>query len=63
MIMPLRIGDLACKEVDLGGDDHEIVIMVFSDNFDDHGNEKASTLLAKRSIWEVPNVRMVIAVT
>ena len=36
MIMPLRIGDLACKEVDLGGDDHEIVIMVFSDNFDDH---------------------------
>ena len=64
MIMPLRIGDLACKEVDLGGDDHEIVIMVFSDNFDDHGNEKGSTtLLAKRSIWEVPNVRMVIAVT
>ena len=38
MIMPLRIGDLACKEVILGGDDYEIVIMVFSDNFDDHSN-------------------------
>ena len=57
MIMPLRIGDLACKEVDLGGDDHEIVIMVFSDNFDDHGNEEGSTLLAKRSVWEVMIMR------
>ena len=58
MIMPMRIGDLACKEFDL-----EVMIMVFSDNFDDHGNEKGSTLLANRSIWEVPNVSMVIAVT
>ena len=52
MIMPMRIGDLACKEFDL-----EVMIMVFSDNFDDHGNEKGSTLLAKRSIWEVMIMR------